>query len=110
MLVRKRSTSPAGSSRARQLAEHRGQLQHLTASSLIGVPAERFGEDVWRQASQVIEQNPTLSLAAMEFQVLQCLMCNPGRMLSKPENRDQVWHHDFGSGSSLVEIVFLIRG
>ncbi len=42
-------------------------------------------------------------LTATEFSLLQYLMTNPGRVLSKAQILDHVWHYDFGGDSNICE-------
>lgn len=45
-----------------------------------------------------------ISLTSKEFELLQFLMCNPRRVLSKSQILDHVWRYDFGGKSNIVEI------
>ena len=49
------------------------------------------------RAGQLMELSPT------EFKVLQYLMENPGRVLSKSQILDHVWQYDFGGEANIVE-------
>jgi two-component system OmpR family response regulator len=44
-----------------------------------------------------------IALTATEFSLLQYLMNNPGRVLSKAQILDNVWHYDFGGDSNICE-------
>ncbi len=50
-----------------------------------------------RKAGQPVELSPT------EFKLLRYLMANPGRVLSKAQILDHVWHYDFGGEATVVE-------
>ncbi len=50
-----------------------------------------------RRDDQLIE------LTATEFSLLEFLMKNPGRVLSKAQILDHVWHYDFGGDSNICE-------
>ncbi len=44
-----------------------------------------------------------IDLSATEFKVLRYLMANAGRVLSRTQILDHVWHYDFGGESTVVE-------
>src|SRR6185312_3312431 len=50
-----------------------------------------------RRAGAPVHLSPT------EFRLLHFLMCNVGRVLSKPQILDHVWEYDFGGDSNVVE-------
>jgi two-component system, OmpR family, response regulator len=50
-----------------------------------------------RRAGTFVELTPT------EFNLLRYLMVNAGRVLSKPQILDHVWHYDFGGDANVVE-------
>ena len=50
-----------------------------------------------RRAGTLVELTPT------EFNLLRYLMVNAGRVLSKPQILDHVWHYDFGGDANVVE-------
>jgi two-component system OmpR family response regulator len=52
--------------------------------------------EVWR-GQRAIELTPT------EFSLLRFLLANPGRVLSKAQILDHVWHYDFGGDGAIVE-------
>jgi len=45
----------------------------------------------------------TIELTATEFSLLEFFMQNPGRVLSKAQILDHVWHYDFGGDSNICE-------
>jgi two-component system OmpR family response regulator len=51
---------------------------------------------VWR-AEQPIR------LTATEFRLLRLFLMNPGRVLSKSQILDHVWHYDFNGDSNVLE-------
>jgi two-component system, OmpR family, response regulator len=57
---------------------------------------DKEGRDV-RRAGQRIEMSRT------EFNVLEFLMMNVGRVVSKQQILEHVWQYDFGGGSTVVE-------
>ncbi len=50
-----------------------------------------------RRGGEVIDLTPT------EFNLLRYLLSNAGRVLSKPQILDHVWHYDFGGDANVVE-------
>jgi two-component system OmpR family response regulator len=52
--------------------------------------------EVWK-AGEPVALSPT------EFKLLRYLMQNPGRVLSKAQILDHVWHYDFGGEAGVVE-------
>ena len=52
--------------------------------------------EVWRDGS-------TIPLSPTEFELLRYLMVNAGRVLSKAQILDHVWHYDFGGNANIVE-------
>jgi two-component system, OmpR family, response regulator len=49
-----------------------------------------------RRAGHLIELSPT------EFRLLRYLMLNPGRVLTRAQLLDHVWHYDFGGSDAVV--------
>ncbi|MDQ2796545.1 MAG: response regulator transcription factor [Actinomycetota bacterium] len=52
--------------------------------------------EVWKSGAQV-------ALSPTEFKLLRYLMKNAGRVLSKPQILDHVWHYDFSGDANVVE-------
>ncbi|HEY0561473.1 MAG: response regulator receiver protein [Mycobacterium sp.] len=52
--------------------------------------------EVWR-AGELVQLTPT------EFTLLRYLMLNSGKVLSKSQILDHVWHYDFGGDAGIVE-------
>ena len=44
-----------------------------------------------------------IELTVTEYKVLRYLLANAGRVLSKPQILDHVWHYDFGGQGNVVE-------
>ena len=44
-----------------------------------------------------------MSLSPTEFKLLRYFMQNPGRVLSKAQILDHVWHYDFNGEANVVE-------
>ncbi len=51
-----------------------------------------------------IRGNKTISLTAKEFSLLEYLMRNKGRVLSKPDIAERVWEVTFDTGTNVVEV------
>jgi len=51
---------------------------------------------VWRDGIEI-------QLTATEFRLLRLFLLNPGRVLSKAQILDHVWHYDFGGDSNILE-------
>jgi two-component system, OmpR family, response regulator len=58
-----------------------------------------------RRGTQLIDLSPT------EFRLLRYLMLNPGRVLTRAQLLDHVWHYDFGGSDGVVStyIAYLRR-
>ena len=54
-------------------------------------------------AHQLKRSGIPIELTATEFNVLKYFMSNPGRVLSKAQILDHVWHYDFGGDSNICE-------
>ncbi len=54
-------------------------------------------------AHQVRRNNTSIDVTATEFSVLKYFMMNPGRVLSKAQILDNVWHYDFDGDSNICE-------
>jgi two-component system OmpR family response regulator len=54
-------------------------------------------------AHRVIRAGQDVSLSPTEFNLLRFLMLNQGRVLSKAQILDHVWHFDFGGDGGIVE-------
>ena len=52
--------------------------------------------EVWRNGTNV-------ELTATEFNLLRFFLMNPGRVLSKPQILDHVWHYDFDGDANILE-------
>lgn len=52
----------------------------------------------------VLRNNQLVKLTAKEFAVLECLMHEPDRVLSRTEIAEMVWHYDAYSQSNLVDV------
>lgn len=54
-------------------------------------------------AHQVWRGEVEVSLSATEFRLLELLLTNTGRVVSRAQILDQVWQYDFGGESAIVE-------
>ena len=54
-------------------------------------------------AHEVHKAGEPVDLSPTEFKLLRYLMANPGRVLSKAQILDHVWHYDFGGEATVVE-------
>lgn len=64
----------------------------------------RFADVVMdTDAHLVTRAGEQVTLTATEFRLLRMFMANPGRVLSKMQILDHVWHYDFGGDSNVLE-------
>jgi two-component system OmpR family response regulator len=52
---------------------------------------------------EVWKSGETVTLSPTEFKLLRYFLQNPGRVLSKAQILDHVWHYDFGGDANVVE-------
>ena len=52
---------------------------------------------------EVVKAGEAVALSPTEFKLLRYLMQNAGRVLSKAQILDHVWHYDFGGEANVVE-------
>jgi two-component system OmpR family response regulator len=64
--------------------------------SFADVELDDDSHEVWK-AGQPVALSPT------EFKLLRYFLQNPGRVLSKAQILDHVWHYDFGGDANVVE-------
>ncbi len=84
--------------RVRSLTK-RGTQVAMTAQTL------RYGGvEMNLDAKTVMRDNQPVDLTAREFALLEFLMRNQGRVLSKPEIAEHVWDQNFDSGTNVVEV------
>jgi two-component system OmpR family response regulator len=60
------------------------------------IELDEDAHEVWK-AGELVDLSPT------EFKLLRCFLANPGRVLSKAQILDHVWHYDFGGEATVVE-------
>ena len=64
----------------------------------------RFADLVMNSgAHQVWRGGVEISLTATEFRLLRFFLLNPGRVVSKAQILDNVWHYDFGGDTNILE-------
>ncbi len=64
----------------------------------------RFSDVVMdTDAHQVWRADHPIQLTATEFRLLRLFLMNPGRVLSKTQILDHVWHYDFDGDSNILE-------
>ncbi len=71
-----------------------------------GVPAPRkaFGDiELDDDTHEVWKAGVPVALSPTEFELLRYLLANAGRVLSKAQILDHVWHYDFGGDGGIVE-------
>jgi two-component system OmpR family response regulator len=76
----------------------RGTAQTPAGSRLVfhDLELDEDSHEVWKDGEPV-------SLSPTEFNLLRYFMQNPGRVLSKAQILDHVWHYDFGGDANVVE-------
>lgn len=78
-------------------------VQRSQAGSRLAV--WRVGDLTMDLASrQVIRDGQSITLTPREYQLLEQLMRNAGRVLSKAQLTEKVWESDFDRGSNVVEV------
>jgi two-component system OmpR family response regulator len=60
------------------------------------VEMDEDSHEVWKNGEPI-------ALSPTEFNLLRYFMQNPGRVLSKAQILDHVWHYDFGGDANVVE-------
>ena len=55
------------------------------------------------EAHRVVRSGEEVALSPTEFSLLRYLLVNQGRVLSKAQILDHVWHYDFGGDGGVVE-------
>jgi two-component system OmpR family response regulator len=80
------------------LRRSRGSVLEHSANRLTFADIELDDEthEVWKN-------DVLVSLSPTEFKLLRYFMENPGRVLSKAQILDHVWHYDFGGDANVVE-------
>jgi len=71
----------------------RPESHRLAVADLV---LDEDAHQVWRGATEV-------HLTATEFTLLRCLLANAGRVVTRAQLLDRVWHYDFAGESAIVE-------
>ena len=58
---------------------------------------------MYDEAHRVTRAGVDVALSPTEYSLLRYLLLNQGRVLSKPQILDRVWHYDFGGDGGVVE-------
>jgi len=59
--------------------------------------------EMYDDAHRVTRAGVDVSLSPTEYSLLRYLLLNQGRVLSKPQILDRVWHYDFGGDGGVAE-------
>lgn len=87
------------------LARIRAVLRR-TDSAAASSPGPRlvFGDlELDEETHEVWKAGELVTLSPTEFKLLRYFMEHPGKVLSKPQILDHVWHYDFGGDANVVE-------
>jgi len=84
--------------RIRAVLRRGGAAAQPAGSRLVfaDIELDEDSHEVWKAGAAV-------SLSPTEFNLLRYFMQNPGRVLSKAQILDHVWHYDFGGEANVVE-------
>ena len=75
-----------------------------TRDGVTGPQELRYADVVMNtDAHQVWRADQPIRLTATEFRLLRLFLMNPGRVLSKSQILDHVWHYDFDGDSNVLE-------
>jgi two-component system OmpR family response regulator len=80
----------------RRAQEQQGTGGGSAKATFADIELDDDTHEVWK-AGEPVALSPT------EFKLLRYLLGNPGRVLSKAQILDHVWHYDFGGDGSVVE-------
>jgi two-component system OmpR family response regulator len=72
------------------------EQQQATRLTFADIELDEDTHEVWK-AGELVPLSPT------EFKLLRYFLQNPGRVLSKPQILDHVWHYDFNGEANVVE-------
>ncbi|QJW89913.1 response regulator transcription factor [Spirosoma taeanense] len=91
-----------------QFAELLARVRSLTKrSSMVSMTAQTLryaGLEMNLDAKAVSRDGQPIDLTAREFALLEYLMRNQGRVLSKPDIAEHVWDLNFDTGTNVVEV------
>jgi two-component system, OmpR family, response regulator len=93
---------------AEVVARVRGLIRQATSLAEERLPPLIVGDIVLdRQTGEVTRDGRTISLSDKEFGLLQYLMSNAQRVLSKESIMRELWKHDFGGQYDVVKVLIL---
>jgi two-component system OmpR family response regulator len=72
------------------------EQQRSSRLTFADIELDEDTHEVWK-AGKIVPLSPT------EFKLLRYFLQNPGRVLSKPQILDHVWHYDFNGEANVVE-------
>ncbi len=82
--------------RVQVVLRRRGQSDAPTRWQVADLVLDADAHRVWRGGREA-------ALSATEFRLLACLMANAGRVVTRSQILDRVWHYDFGGESAIIE-------
>ncbi|MFN2624897.1 MAG: response regulator transcription factor [Mycobacteriales bacterium] len=82
--------------RIRAILRRQGAETQPSRLSFADIELDDDTHEVWKARAPV-------ALSPTEFKLLRYFMQNPGRVLSKAQILDHVWHYDFGGEANVVE-------
>ena len=87
------------------VARIRAVLRRTSGGTVAETPARLTFADVELDddTHEVWKAGRAVSLSPTEFNLLRYFLANPGRVLSKSQILDHVWHYDFGGDANVVE-------
>ena len=86
------------------LARIRAILRRAGLAAELGTERMVFADiELDEDAHEVYKAGKPVELSPTEFKLLRYLMANSGRVLSKAQILDHVWHYDFGGEATVVE-------
>jgi two-component system, OmpR family, copper resistance phosphate regulon response regulator CusR len=84
------------------LARVRGLLRRASATTVTSAPAGDLSID--REQRRVMRGERTVELTPREFAILECLMENPGRPISRMTLMQTVWNIPFDPENNIVDV------
>ncbi|TAM90511.1 MAG: response regulator transcription factor, partial [Jatrophihabitans sp.] len=87
------------------LARIRAVLRRAGSARVAAPPSRITFADIELDddSHEVIKAGEAVALSPTEFNLLRFLIQNAGRVLSKAQILDHVWHYDFGGDANVVE-------
>lgn len=86
------------------IARIRAVIRRSSSGSRTNPPRLQFADlELDDDTHEVWKAGTLVALSPTEFKLLRYFMHNPGRVLSKAQILDHVWHYDFGGEANVVE-------